>query len=1141
MKNLNFFKKILATGCLILVVGFNLFAQAPSGFTTQAYGVENLVLKWTLDPTVDSYQVEQSPDSSTFTILGETGLNRYIVTGLDEATTYYFRLTAITGGSPVGEVGLKTETVAKELLVHLPLDELVDGDKIKNVLTDSVDVLSNGQVSLVDAETSGIGVPAVSFLGDGPVPIATWFRLWNTVQGWEQSLTGRSMSLWFKNESPDKNAVLLTFGKRAGGTIVIKENQLFGLTGMRHGDANKWWADSTGVDFSSTDWTHVTYVFDNPITKLYVNGVLVDESDGIGKMDGFAGDTALYWPSPWEMNKPTDGNGKSAELGCLFEPSAPMVAYLKDTWDAGVHAGYSFNGMMSDVKLFNYPLSDEEIAGMIAAAPANLVLQAVGQNDLVFVWDEGDADAYQVSTSTDSTTWTVVDTVTGRSFVAKDLEPDTKYYVKVAAMKGDAVGDAAGIGASTITKQMLVDMPLDELVDGDKIKNVVTDSLDVKSNGQMSVVDAATSGLGVAATKFVGDGPVPIATWARLWNTTQGMNEAFTQKTISLWFKNESPDKNAVLLSFGKRAGMTLALKDGKMHALTKMRTQWSGSGSGATWWVDSTGVEFNSGEWTHVSYVFDNPVTKLYINGVLADVSDGKGYWDSSKETDLPLPWPTQMGMNEPSNGNGQSAEIGCLFEPCAAMVYYLGDTWDAGAHTGYSFNGMMAEVKMYNYAVSDDDLKAMYDEKAIDLNVKVASKSPDRIALTWDAIEGATGYVISQDGAEIATIDATKPQYVAEGLTPETEYSFAVVPQGVDKLAATNMAAGITLTPAMPVHFPLDSFEDDSIVNVVDGTKDAKMNGIIAAVAMEEAEGFDAGALKFTSSELPPVVSDIRLYNTLYDYATQPHLERTVNFWMKMQDDVVAVPVSIGKRRGFNIVVEDGKIHALTGQREINNNNQWADSTGADYTPGGWSMITYQFDYPVTRLYVDGVMVDESDGLGYFAKTDDREHPTPIDGLWGINDPTSTTGASAEIGAQEDAHYPMVYYWQQPGWDPGTGPYVPYGLNGMLADMKMYNYALSTAEIEALFAEHETDVSARSLKAGNLRVYPNPVSDVLYLGDVTSGKVEIFDHSGKMVIHSDLENSNSISVSSLSNGIYIVKISDNERVLTTKISVVR
>ena len=73
-------------------------------------------------------------------------------------------------------------------------------------------------------------------------------------------------------------------------------------------------------------------------------------------------------------------------------------------------------------------------------------------------------------------------------------------------------------------------------------------------------------------------------------------------------------------------------------------------------------------------------------------------------------------------------------------------------------------------------------------------------------------------------------------------------------------------------------------------------------------------------------------------------------------------------------------------------------------------------------------------------------------------------------------------------------------------------------------------TNLSVQNLQNSNLKIYPNPVSDVIFIENVrTNSLVKIIDVSGKIVLEKKLSG-NSIDVKSLSKGIYFIEIEGNK-----------
>jgi Concanavalin A-like lectin/glucanases superfamily/Secretion system C-terminal sorting domain len=106
----------------------------------------------------------------------------------------------------------------------------------------------------------------------------------------------------------------------------------------------------------------------------------------------------------------------------------------------------------------------------------------------------------------------------------------------------------------------------------------------------------------------------------------------------------------------------------------------------------------------------------------------------------------------------------------------------------------------------------------------------------------------------------------------------------------------------------------------------------------------------------------------------------------------------------------------------------------------------------------------------------------------------------------------------------------------SGAIDDLKIYNYALSQADVTSLYANNTLSSQDFSQNNLELNLYPNPVRDVLNIESETELKlVEIYNLQGQKVQTSSQKQTN---VSDLASGIYMVRIQDeNDGVATEKI----
>lgn len=94
-----------------------------------------------------------------------------------------------------------------------------------------------------------------------------------------------------------------------------------------------------------------------------------------------------------------------------------------------------------------------------------------------------------------------------------------------------------------------------------------------------------------------------------------------------------------------------------------------------------------------------------------------------------------------------------------------------------------------------------------------------------------------------------------------------------------------------------------------------------------------------------------------------------------------------------------------------------------------------------------------------------------------------------------------------------------------------------MGMSRIDDIFitGEKTTGVS-NSFSTKKIKVYPNPAKEILYLQNCKSSKIEILDLSGKAICDFGIVTSESIDISSLRSGIYILKSTQNQKGYTQR-----
>ena len=98
-----------------------------------------------------------------------------------------------------------------------------------------------------------------------------------------------------------------------------------------------------------------------------------------------------------------------------------------------------------------------------------------------------------------------------------------------------------------------------------------------------------------------------------------------------------------------------------------------------------------------------------------------------------------------------------------------------------------------------------------------------------------------------------------------------------------------------------------------------------------------------------------------------------------------------------------------------------------------------------------------------------------------------------------------------------------------GKIDEVRIYNRAINSQEITALYNNTNTSVGEVASQS-NIQIYPNPVSDVLYISgnDRTNSTLFISDVLGKNVLKKDISSISNIGISALAAGVYTVSLFD-------------
>lgn len=347
------------------------------------------------------------------------------------------------------------------------------------------------------------------------------------------------------------------------------------------------------------------------------------------------------------------------------------------------------------------------------------------------------------------------------------------------------------------------------------------------------------------------------------------------------------------------------------------------------------------------------------------------------------------------------------------------------------------------------------------------VAQTGSNSVQLTWTAStdnRGVVGYVILQDGVVIDTVTTTS-KFVG-GLTSLTSYTFDVYAfdaaknkSGQAEATVTTLKAIVTDEPGLVANYPFDGNANDVTPYANNGVIGGKPTFITHT-------GLGGQAIKFNGSGDTIIVKNA--VQLISDYTT-------FSFWIRVDstnlNDAEAYIIDFGSydQRLKISLPQHRKIVFTTNSKNPPNAHLIHDmdsGDGNDLTKGLWWYVTMVHDGTNDIIYVNGLQVNSLPAPGKLNST------ARAIGIGGNN----VEGGQYFIGA--------------------------------LDNLKIYNKALTAAEVTKLFKTGTTPVDDQptaELFAFVKNIFPNPTSDILTIKHAFTGNdavsVRVFDISGRQI----------------------------------------
>ncbi|MDF2930915.1 MAG: pectate lyase [Chryseobacterium sp.] len=393
--------------------------------------------------------------------------------------------------------------------------------------------------------------------------------------------------------------------------------------------------------------------------------------------------------------------------------------------------------------------------------------------------------------------------------------------------------------------------------------------------------------------------------------------------------------------------------------------------------------------------------------------------------------------------------------------------------------------------------------------------------LLLKWTGSTNTTSYSVffgtdPQNLNNVATVPySVTPSYQLSNLNPAINYYWRIDAGNTLGIATGNVWSFRAITPSLVGNWPFAE-APLSGEQITDVTSFAN-HGILNAAydnANVRVPGKENNALDLATSPATPYIASI------------PHQEQilfntnsfTVSYWMKAPASMIPSSSSTslyvlckgsitantttgatGKR--FNIEIKGGQLRYAI---DDNVTKKEITSPIANFFNGNWVHVVIQRDVTAhkMRIYTNGVLSSEGD-------------ETAVTGIGEASD--FIIGNIGELEFQATAN--------------ASAPY-----KGAFDELKMYNYALTSAEISALYNQAVLGNAEFSISKNVGTVYPNPVKDQIFIKlpeyKKSSLTATLMDMTGKVIIKEKL-NANGNGIFNLNiagrkvSGNYILNVS--------------
>jgi titin len=788
----------------------------PAGLVTSSVAATQVTLSWGAVTGAASYQIDRSPNNSTWTALGTSVTAAYTDTGLTAGTHYYYRVRGVNpSGISANSTSLNVLTVPAAPTVL------------------AVTATSATQISLSWQASTGASSYSIERSLDG----STWAQI-TTLSGTSYNNTGLTAGTTYYYRLRAVNTggnsvysstytvptfpgvpvgttatatsatqVAVSWGAVAGATSYAVERSIDGTNWSSLGSAATTTFNDTTASGGTTYYYHVSAVNTSGASAFgtSVSTLTLPAAPGTVGAAVTATQVTLTWgavtgATSYTVEKSTDGTTWSGV-------GTPTVAsYVDSGLASGTHYYYRVTAVDGTGASAH---SGTTNALTLPATPGTPGAAVNSTTQVTVTWTGvTGAATYAVEQSTDNATWSQVASGAGTSLVDTGLSAGVQYYYRVRAT------NASGNSGYTTVATALT------------LPGAPTGMGDTTTATQVSLTWSAVTGAASYAIDRSADG----TTWSSLGTaTTANYTDTGLSASTHYFYR-----VRAVNASGNSAYGATVNALTVPVAVATVTATP--GTGSVAVNWSAVTGAtgytierSTDGTNWTQVGTTTTTATTLSdatvaagvqYLYRVRANNAGGSSANSSSASALMAPAAPAELIVT-PTGATSVTLSWAAV---TGASTYEVeqstdGTTWNSlGSTAGTSLDDTtLSSGTTYYFRIQTSNATGssayvtatnVLTQPVTPALVAVASVTVNQIGISWSVSAGATGYTIqrSSNGTTwntVGTTGAGVANWVDTGVTAATHYYYHVNaenPSGTSAYSSTLSAETTTVAPSTP-----------------------------------------------------------------------------------------------------------------------------------------------------------------------------------------------------------------------------------------------------------------------------------------------------------------------------------------------------